>query len=66
VSPSSTKDEGQERAKRQDETETSQSSGCRHAVSIPQKYANADANDSKEQADDEWQLDQCKRSPAET
>jgi hypothetical protein len=65
MSPSSTRHEGQERAERQDETETNPCSGCHRAASIPEEYANADANYSQEQAGDEWQLNQCKRSPAE-
>jgi len=65
MSPTAKEYKRQERAEWENKTEANPRSGCHRAAAIPQECANDDTDDSEEKADDEWQLNQCKRSSSE-
>ena len=61
MSPASTEHERQENAERQNKTEANPCPDGHRAAPIPQEYASDNTDSSEEKADDEWQLNQCKR-----
>ena len=65
MSPVGKQYERQEGAEWQNKTEANPRSGCHCAAAIPQKRASDNPDRSQEKADDEWQLNQCKRAQSE-